>query len=161
MSIFFLILFAICFFRASPFPNKRPSQNPRMSLSIVHNLAAPDYWTPEEHGEFSKRFRDDIRMKLLAMRAPRSSGAPCVPVLKPVTVLESLKLLEAEDFEVECSDGSAVKDVENGLRYLQSVPWWKMQPSVVLAALQFKPTTTTTTEDVQDDEVREVKRRRL
>ena len=126
----------------------------------MRNLATPDYWTPEEHSEFSKRFREDIRMKLLAMRAQRASEA--LLAVKPVTVLKSLELFEADDFEVEGADESAVKDVENGLRYLQSVPWWKMQPSVVLAALQFKPTTTTTpTEDHQDDEVREVKRRKL
>lgn len=135
------------------------------SISIVHNLATPDYWTPEEHSEFSKRFREDIRMKLLAMRARRSSEA--LPAVKPVTVLRSLELLEVDDFEVKGAEGadeSAVKEVEDGLRYLQSVSWWKMQPSVVLAALQFKPPTTTTTtitEDLQDDEVREVKRRRL
>ena len=134
------------------------------SISIVHNLATPDYWTPEEHSEFSKRFREDIRTKLLAMRARRSSEA--LPAVQPVTVLRSLELLEVHDFEVEGADESAVKEVEDGLRYLQSVSWWKMQPSIVLAALQFKPpttttTTTTTTEDLQDNEVREVKRRRL
>ena len=125
-----------------------------MSFSIVRNLACPDYWTPEEHSEFSKRFREDIRMKLLALRARRPSEAP--PELEPVTVLKSLELFETDDFEVECADESAVKEVENSLRSLESVPWWKMQPSAQLLQLFGNATTA---ED--DDEVREVKRRRF
>lgn len=82
------------------------------SVARIYNLATPAYWTPEEHDQFTKRFRDDIRMKLLSMRAGRCSGA--FPALKDVAVLESLQLIEADDYEIVGEDDGYASDASTG-----------------------------------------------
>ena len=104
-----------------------PNGVPDLKQRCVYNLDAPDFWTPEEHGEFSKPFRDDVRMKLLAVRASQRA-------VHPLIVLESLKLFEVTDYEVVGEDTLTLtrQEYEDALRTLSCVPWWQMVPSTVL-----------------------------
>ena len=69
-------------------------------LEYLIDLTAPDMWTPEEHDLFSRKFRDNIRVTLLAAHVGASlCSFPRRPI-HPVVALECLEFVDPEDNQV-------------------------------------------------------------
>lgn len=70
-------------------------------LPIVYDLSRPDVWSPEEHRNFSREFRRDVRGKLLACKAASRLRLPFVPL---AILIDAMKLEDADDFAASDSE---------------------------------------------------------